>query len=312
MVLLAMFSGPARETGPLPAAHVAGFRFTVKSVFALIVVGLVSSTFGGMLAMGGGVFKMSLLLLFFGFHPGISKFAALLAYFVVAAGASYRYLRLRLVMADVVKILIPSSTLGIIFGAIVGHHIPKDMMLVVLGVFLLSISVILARRAFTPRGDASLPVAAGDRRGTRDRPAPGRPAGPETGTGDTASAWRIALSGFPGGFLSAMLGISGGVVTTPLQQVLARIPIKNAVANTLLKASFTVPVACLMIMVMGVRAGRFDFWMPVMVALCLIPGSVVGSQLGPALASRMSSVAMHCLFCAVAFSMGIHMLFFGG
>jgi uncharacterized membrane protein YfcA len=109
-----------------------------------------------------------------------------------------------------------------------------------------------------------------------------------------------------------MLGISGGVVTTPLQQVLARIPIRNAVANTLLKASFTVPVACLMIMVMGVRAGRFDFWTPVMVALCLIPGSIVGSQLGPALASRMSSVAMHSLFCAVALFMGIHMLFFGG
>jgi hypothetical protein len=121
----------------------------------------------------------------------------------------------------------------------------------------------------------------------------------------------VALCGFPGGFLSAMLGISGGIVTNPLQQILARIPIKNAIANTLAKASVTVPIACLMIMAMGIRAGHFDFWTPVLVALCLIPGSIIGSQLGPALTRRMSSVAMHALFCAVALFMGINMLFFG-
>ncbi len=92
---------------------------------------------------------------------------------------------------------------------------------------------------------------------------------------------------------------------------MARIPIKNAIANTLLKASVTVPIACLMIMVMGIQAGHFDLWTPILVALCLVPGSIIGSQLGPALTRRMSSVAIHALFCAVALFMGINMLFFG-
>ncbi len=111
--------------------------------------------------------------------------------------------------------------------------------------------------------------------------------------------------------MSAMLGISGGVVTNPLQQVLAGIPIRNSIANTLAKASVTIPVACVMIMVMGVQAGQFDPWSPILVALCLTPGSVIGSQLGPALMRRMSPVAVHALFGAVAFVMGINMLFFG-
>ncbi|MHC4248279.1 MAG: sulfite exporter TauE/SafE family protein [Planctomycetota bacterium] len=311
VVLLAMFSGPTAEAAAPPAGRAGSFRFTAESVFGLMVVGLVSSTFGGMLAMGGGVFKMSLLLLFFGFHPGISKFAALLAYFVVAAGASYRYVKLRLVMMRAVKILVPSSTLGIILGAIVGHHLPRDVMITILGVFLLVISVIVARRTVLHRRGSPSPEA-------DEAPVPSAACPPDRRprtagrSGVAASGWRIALSGLPGGFFSALLGISGGVVTTPLQQVLARIPIRNAVANTLLKASFTVPVACLIIMAMGLRAGHFDFWTPVLVALCLIPGSIVGSQLGPALNTRMSSVAIHVLFCAVALSMGIHMLLFGG
>ncbi len=65
-----------------------------------------------------------------------------------------------------------------------------------------------------------------------------------------------------------------------------------------------------MIMIMGVQAGQFDFWSPILVALFLIAGSIIGSQLGPALTRRMSSVMVHFLFGAVALFMGINTLFF--
>ncbi|MHC4252510.1 MAG: sulfite exporter TauE/SafE family protein, partial [Planctomycetota bacterium] len=249
----------------------------------------------------------------------------LLAYFVVAAGASYRYLKLKFVMMDAVKVLIPSSILGIILGAIVGHHLPRDVMMIVLGTFLLFIAVAMAKRIVSRYRNVWSPSGAELRGGTPlvaqpgcqdhdvDRPPRAQDDAVTSSQGPPALAaarWKVALCGFPGGFVSAMLGISGGVVTTPIQQVLARIPVKNAVANTLAKASVTVPIACLIIMVLGLRAGHFDFWTPVLVALCLVPGSIVGSQLGPSLTRRMSPVTMHTLFCAVALLMGIHMLFF--
>lgn len=313
IAILAMFSSPHGKESPLSfspgnQAQLAGcdlvFPFTAENILGLFAIGLVSGTFGGMLGMGGGVLKMSFLLLFFGFHPGVSRFAALLSYFVVALGASYRYLKLKFVMMDVVKILIPSSIVGIIFGAFIGHYLPRDILTLILGVFLLFIAVVMVRRILLRCQDVS--------------PPPGGPAAEQDATVTSSrgrarpvrSGWKIVVCGLPGGFLSAMLGISGGVVSNPLQQVLARIPIKNAIANTLVKASVTVPVACLMIMVMGIQGGHFDFWTPFLVALCIVPGSIIGSQLGPALTRRMSSVTAHALFGAVALFMGINMLFF--
>jgi uncharacterized membrane protein YfcA len=299
LMILAMLSRPAGERRPLPLSLGAetdvvrparAFHFTAENVLGLFVIGLVSSTFGGMLGMGGGVMKMSCLLLFFGLHTGISRFAALLSYFGVALGASRRYVKLGFVMGDVVRVLIPTSVLGIVIGAVVGHRLPREGVTILLGMFLMFISVAMARRILSRNQDVA--------------PSGGALAADPVG-------WKVALCGFPGGLLSAMLGISGGVVTTPLQQVLARIPIKNAVANTLTKASVTVPIACLMILVMGLRAGHYDFWTPVLVSLCLIPGSVIGSQLGPALTRRMSSVAMYALLGAVALFMGVNLLFFG-
>ena len=324
VLILAMFSESPGERPPLSFSagteeQVAGpdreFHFTPENVLGLVVIGLISGTFGGMLAMGGGVLKVSLLLLFFGFHPGISKVASLLAYFVVAVGAAYRYHKLGLVNMDVVKILIPSSILGIIVGAIVGHRLPRDAMVILLGMFLLFIAVAMAKRIFSRRRDASAPADGLPRDQVTDSSS--GTAGPKMSTRRRGSlwltrvGWKVGLCGFPGGLLSAMLGISGWVVTTPLQQVLARIPIKSAIANTLVKASVTVPIACVIIIFMGVRAGHFDFWTPVMVALCLIPGSVVGSQLGPALTKRMPSVVVYALLGAVALVMGINLLFFG-
>ncbi|MHC4781337.1 MAG: sulfite exporter TauE/SafE family protein, partial [Planctomycetota bacterium] len=276
-----------------------GFTFRPESVLSLIVVGLVSGTFGSMLGMGGGVIRMSFLLLFFGFHPGISRFAALLSYFVVAAGASVRYWKLGFVMTDVVTVLIPSGIAGIFLGAVVGVYLPKDVMTILLGVFLLFIAVVMTKKILHGDPDV-LPV---EHKG-RDTQRPGRaPVCPP--------AWKIVLCGFPGGFLSAMLGISGGVITNPMQQVFARIPLKNAIANTLVKASVTVPIACLMILFLGTRAGQFDLWTPLSVALCILPGSVVGSQIGPALTRNLSPLSAHALFGAVALVLGINMLFFG-
>jgi uncharacterized membrane protein YfcA len=324
VVMLAMFSEPPGARHPLSfsagaeeqvAGNDRGFHFTAENVLGLVVIGLISSTFGGMLAMGGGVLKVSLLLLLFGFHPGISKFAALLAYFVVAVGAAYRYHKLGLVNVEAVKILIPSSILGIIVGAIIGHRLPRDAMMILLGMFLLFIAVAMARRMLGRHRDAPTPTDGP----TRDHVTGASP-GPGASTMSTRPfgrqwlakvGWKVGLCGFPGGLLSAMLGISGGVVTTPLQQVLAQIPIKSAVANTLVKASVTVPIACVIIIVMGVRAGHFDLWTPVMVAFCLIPGSIVGSQLGPALTKRMPSAVMHALLGAVALVMGVNLLFLG-
>lgn len=301
IVILAMFTAlpnsrpiPQPLASALPAVQQpAAPHFTLGLVFGLFVVGLIAGTFGGMLGMGGGVIKMSCLLLFFGFHPGLSRVAALLSYFIVAIGAAYRYYKAGLVMNDVVKTLIPASIVGLVLGAIVGHHLSADVMVFLLGMFLLFTFIIVAKQILSYSLKQS-PASAGSA-GARRASAPAK--------------WKVALSGLPGGFLCSILGISGGVVTTPLQQVLAKIPIKNAIANTLFKAVVTVPIACLIILILGSKAGHFEMWHPILVGLCLIPGSIIGSQLGPMLTTAMSQNAVRVIFGALTLSLGLYMLF---
>ena len=243
-----------------------------------------------------GISFLVICLAVFSIMDAISKFAALASYFVVAVGSAYRYHKLGLVMYDVVKVLVPAAIAGLVLGAIVGHHLPADVMMFVLGMFLLFITIAMVRRIAS--GDFGQ-GAAGD--GTSLARRSSRP-----------SAWKVAAAGFPGGFVCALLGISGGVVSNPLQQVLAEVPIKNAIANTLAKATITVPIACVMILLLGHNAGHFDLWHPIGVTLCLIPGSLVGSQLGPALTTRLSQVTIHSVFGAITLALGIYALFFGG
>ena len=49
---------------------------------------------------------------------------------------------------------------------------------------------------------------------------------------DKIGRWRAALIGVPVGLSNGLLGIGGGIMAVPLQQVLLRIPLQRAIANS--------------------------------------------------------------------------------
>jgi uncharacterized membrane protein YfcA len=315
--LLAMFTGvetaPGYLTPPLAdspsslpqtSAPAAGFSLSGGDVLGLLVIGLISGTVGSMLAMGGGLFSVSFLIFFLGLHSGVARFASLLSYFAVAVDATYRYAKLGFIMKDVVKILVPATLAGIVAGAFIGNRVPPELIIDLLGIFLLAMAAVLVKRVFDHyRNRARLSDVA-----PQGHPAHGvRPRGRRR----LPALWKTALCGFPGGIACALLGVSGGVITTPLQQLLAPVSLKNDIANTLATHSITVPFACALIMYMGVSGDAFDFWTPILAALLLIPGSLAGSQIGPALLKRMSPAAVHVFFAVMTFLLAINMLFFG-
>ena len=55
---------------------------------------------------------------------------------------------------------------------------------------------------------------------------------------DKVGGWRAALIGVPVGLSNGLLGIGGGVVAVPLQQVVLRIPLQRAIANSSLSIVF--------------------------------------------------------------------------
>ncbi len=88
-----------------------------------------------------------------------------------------------------------------------------------LGSFLLFIAVVMVKRILSRYQDVLAPMGGCEWGEDRVIKSSGG------GSAPSPTAWKLMLCGFPGGFMSAMVGISGGVITNPLQQTLAGIPI---------------------------------------------------------------------------------------
>jgi uncharacterized membrane protein YfcA len=85
----------------------------------------------------------------------------------------------------------------------------------------------------------------------------------------------FATIGFLGGVLGGLLGVGGGFVLIPLQVLWARVPQRNANANSIV-AILPIAVAALPIYYFRTRTPQIDF----RIALFLVIGSVVGAYLG--------------------------------
>lgn len=90
--------------------------------------------------------------------------------------------------------------------------------------------------------------------------------------GRSAGAWSLAGIGATAGFVAGLVGVGGGIVMMPLFTNVLRIPVKQAVASSLVAvAIFSVPA-----MVSHAWLGHIDW----RVALLLVAGTVPGAQVG--------------------------------
>jgi uncharacterized protein len=92
--------------------------------------------------------------------------------------------------------------------------------------------------------------------------------------------WKAALSvGLPMGLIGGLLGVGGGIIAVPLQQLLLRIPLRRAIANS---AVTIVPLSIIGAVyknVANAQAG-VDFTRSLQIALCLIPTAMIGALFG--------------------------------
>uniref|UniRef100_UPI002FE2C380 sulfite exporter TauE/SafE family protein n=1 Tax=Rhabdothermincola sp. TaxID=2820405 RepID=UPI002FE2C380 len=98
------------------------------------------------------------------------------------------------------------------------------------------------------------------------------------------------LVGSGAGFLAGLLGVGGGIVLMPAFTVVLRIPIKEAVASSLVAvAIFSVPA-----LVTHVALGHVNWWY----ALLLMAGGAPGAQIGSHLTLGASDRTVRLVFGA--------------
>jgi uncharacterized protein len=107
----------------------------------------------------------------------------------------------------------------------------------------------------------------------------GRRAGSAEDAGPDALAapsWKsLAVIGVGAGFVAGLLGVGGGIVMLPVFTRVLRLPVRQAVASSLVAvAIFSVPA-----LVTHALAGSVDWSLAVALAVGVVPGARMGSRL---------------------------------
>lgn len=238
------------------------YRLTFADFCELLVLGLLAGTLSGLIGCGGGVLKVSLLIILFGFEIFLAKVVSLVSCGFMSLSSSYAYVKQGRVDPLALKYLIPSSILGVLIGIGVSMLLDRHVLEFILGLFLVYTALDVAYQIWADRRDQ-------------------KKAGEDEETGSAARDRSVLVwAGLPLGVFSAVLGITGGVIGTPLQRFLLKAPIKTCIANTLVTVIFVSFLGGALLLIEGLIRDYFSFGTFAMVLLGVMPGSVIGGQLG--------------------------------
>lgn len=261
------------------------------SFIVLLLIGLASGVLGGLLGIGGSVIMIPAMTMVFGPSQHLYQGAAMIMNFFVALPAASQHFRAKAVLWPVIRVTVPTSVAGVLAGVWLsdGHwfrganevHLSR-----LFGVFLLYAAVYNVYRLFSAY---RLPdINADDAR--------------------AIPKWKAAVSvGLPMGLIGGLLGVGGGIVAVPLQQLLLRMPLRRAIANS---AATIVPLSIIGAVYKNfanVQAG-ISVIESLQLAVCIIPTAMIGGFLGGRLTHAAPRKILRLAVVILMCYGGIHMI----
>ncbi|CAN5723408.1 sulfite exporter TauE/SafE family protein [soil metagenome] len=255
-----------------------------------------ASTFGSMLGLGGGVFLVPLLTLFFGIDPKVAVGASAVCVVTNSVVGSSVHLRSGFTNLKLSMLLQVTTATGAIVGALVALRVDASVINVVLGVVLIySALSMLRQRRLEPQAPAKEAPDPLHLRASFVDPATNRvieylPDRIEPG---------LAISG-GAGVLSGMLGIGGGAIQVPLMNLLMRAPVKAAAGTS----SFMVGMTAVATAAVFYAHDQID---PRVVVPAMI-GIFLGAKLGSQLTRRIQTQRLVLVFVLVIAYLGVSLI----
>ncbi len=297
LVIFALFvnKDPSRYVAGIVTNHSiprGGNSVSISQGFRLFLLGTFSGIIGGLMGMGGGVVKVYGLYIIFGQGLLLARSVSIITNVFIYGTASYKHLKTRgLVIKDVVELMIPGAVLGLVFGFLFGNIISVAWLKTLLGLFAIYCGLSMLRKIYIGRSTGNADLRHYDPMKYK-----------------TESKSNVAGAGFPMGAVMGLFGISGGVFGIPYQMRFLKMPIKHAIANT----SMTSLVASLI-------AIPLIFWhesthghgiaKPIIMALWIVPGNIVGSMLGSHLTGVLPENFIRVCYVFIMLVIGIQLFF---
>ncbi|PYE54982.1 sulfite exporter TauE/SafE family protein [Deinococcus yavapaiensis] len=233
---------------------------------AVLAIGLFAGVLGAILGLGGGVVvvpALEFVLPLFGRDITIQQAVAASQIGVLAVGLSgaAAYLQRGLVRARIGYLLSPYTIVGGVLGSVLGLVLPERIVALVFAALLLYSAYNLVK---------------GIRRVDEER----------------ESQSRLVLPAMTfAGIMSGLLGIGGGTVQVPVMNLLAGIPIREAIATS----TFIMGLTAVGNAIVYQAGGLLDVRLAGTVAL----GVLVGARLGASLQQRISANRLKLFFSAL-------------
>lgn len=261
------------------------------------VLGLATGVLSGLFGVGGGVISQPGMRLL-GLAPLMAIGTALPAIIPGAASGTYRYAREGLILWHAAVATVPVGLVAAALGAAVAEDVPGEgHLLQVATAGLLGFS---AWRMSRPPPPAA-PTPDEEPLAESDLPEAPKDAPPLAGDGIGASGSTYLTIGAVAGLLSGLLGIGGGILMVPAFVHFARMPVKVAVATSLVcVGAFAVPGT-----ITHAIEGHVDWRVAAALVVGVVPGARAGAHLAIAASDRR-------LRLTVAIFLGITAVLYGG
>ncbi|MHC4293880.1 MAG: sulfite exporter TauE/SafE family protein [Planctomycetota bacterium] len=228
-----------------------------------LAIGLFMGLFGGLLGIGGSVIMIPTLVFIYGENQHLYQAAAMFCNFFVGISSAIIHKKTNALMFNILKWIVPFALAGVILGVTVSNSslfAGKDgsyLLTRVYGFFLLYVVIYnVFRLGIAAKNSCSFEVS-----------------------GVRRSGHLASLCGFITGLSAGLLGIGGGTVCTPTQQLFLKMPFKRAISNS---AATFASIALIGAVYKNVTLGQhgIDIMDSIRIAIGIIPGAIVGAIVG--------------------------------
>ena len=263
----------------------------------LIATGLSMGLLGGLLGIGGSVIMIPAMVLLFGENQHLYQASAMICNFFIGASATLAHKKAQSIEPQTLKAMIPAAVIGIILGVAISNS-PlfaggKSYLLArAFGGFLVYVAIYNSFKFSKRFNSADL---------TDDH---------------EHSVLAETLIGLITGLGAGLLGMGAGTVSTPLQQILLKMPLRRAMSNS---AVLIMSMAWLGAIYKNLSLEQhqtsfvlFDSSSALLdslkIAGCIVPVAIIGALLGGHLMHRLPKNLVRTVFIIVVILAAIRLL----
>lgn len=257
----------------------------------IAIIGLVAGLLGGMLGVGGSIVMIPALSAVFGYDQHLYQAAAMIANVAVSLPAARRHHQAGAVQWNIVKYMIPTAVAFALLGVYVSNlpifsgHDGSLWLGRVLAIFQVYVILANLHKMCSKTKDFTLEES------RNSKPASG-------------------VLGAMMGFVAGLLGIGGGAIAVPMQQVMLKLPLRACIANS--SAVIVVSAALGSIYKISSLPGHDHAWTTgLMVGVMLVPGAFIGGRLGASLTHKLPLSAVRISFIVLMLIAAWKMAAFG-